>query len=149
MVGILVATHGQMAEGMLDAINLLIGQQDALKAVCLKADDNADDFQAKMENAVKELDSGNGVLIFTDILGGTPGNRALAIAAANENVEVMAGVNIPVLLNVALSNDEFNSPKEAIEFAKEIAKDSIVHASAQLRGDSDDDLDNDLDSAMD
>lgn len=148
MVGILVASHGQMAEGMLDSLGLLIGEKEGLDAICLKASDSADVFQKNMEEKVNKLDSGDGVLIFTDILGGTPGNRALAIAAANDKVEVIAGVNLPVLLNVAISNDTFGSAKEAVDAANEIAEGSIVHASAQLRQ-SADDMDDDLDSAMD
>lgn len=148
MVGILVASHGQMAQGMLDSLGLLIGEQDDVSALCLSAGDSADDLQKKMEESVKKLDSGSGVLIFTDIFGGTPGNRALAIAAENENVEVIAGVNLPVLLNVVLGKDGYQSALEAAKSAMEISEGSISHASAQLRVESAD-IDDDLDSAMD
>lgn len=145
MIGILVATHGKMAEGMLDSLHLLAGDFEGVKALGLQASDNADAFQKRMEDCIKEVDTGDGVLIFTDVLGGTPGNRALTIASTNDKVEVVAGVNLPVLLNTVMSKDMFSSMDEAIEAVKEIADGSIVVASASLRAVDDDEDDLDLD----
>lgn len=145
MIGILVATHGKMSEGMLDSLHLLAGDFEGVEALCLQASDNADDFQKKMEDCVTKLDTGDGVIIFTDIMGGTPGNRALKIAAENTKVEVVCGVNLPVLLNTVMSKDMFGNMEEAIEAVKEISEGSIVVASATLRGSDDDEDDLDLD----
>ena len=83
MIGILVLSHGEMAHGMIHSLNFLYGQAEGLRALCLYPEHSPTDFDEMLAEAVAEVDAGDGVLIFTDINGGTPANRALLLAAVS------------------------------------------------------------------
>ena len=145
MIGILVLSHGEMAHGMIHSLNFLYGQAEGLRALCLYPEHSPEDFDAMLAEAVAEVDTGDGVLIFTDINGGTPANRALLLAAQRPDVEVIAGMNLPLLL-AAVSSREFCPLPQLVEELLEEAALSIVCTSRVLRaqmtsaGDDMDDL---------
>lgn len=145
MIGILILSHGEMARGMIHSLNFLYGQAEGLRALCLYPEHSPTEFDAMLADAVAEVDQGDGVLIFTDINGGTPANRALLLAAARADVEVIAGMNLPLLL-AAVSSREFCSLPQLVEELLEEAKLSIACTSRTLReqmtgyGDDMDDL---------
>ena len=141
MIGILVLSHGEMAHGMIHSLNFLYGQAEGLRALCLYPEHSPADFDAMLAEAVEEVNQGDGVLIFTDINGGTPANRALMLAAQRPDVEVIAGMNLPLLL-AAVSSREFCTLPELVSELLEEAKLSIACTShalrEQLAADSDD-----------
>lgn len=145
MVGILLLSHGDMAKGMIHSLNFLYGQAEGLRALCLYPEHSPEVFDGLLLQAVAEVDQGDGVIIFTDINGGTPANRALLLASARQDVEVIAGMNLPLLL-VAVNSREFDNLQELCEELLEEAKLSIVCTSRELRaqmagsGDDMDDL---------
>ena len=145
MIGILVLSHGEMAHGMIHSLNFLYGQAKGLRALCLYPEHSPTDFDAMLADAVAEVDEGDGVLIFTDIAGGTPANRALLLAAQRPDVEVIAGMNLPLLL-AAVSSREFQPLPQLVEELLEEAVLSISCTSHALRaqlsdaGDEMDDL---------
>lgn len=147
MIGILILSHGEMAHGMIHSLNFLYGQAEGLRALCLYPEHSADDFDAMLAEAVTELDQGEGVLIFTDINGGTPANRALLLAARRPDVEVITGMNLPLLLAAVSSRDCCTLPQLVGELMEEAAQ-SILCTSRELRAQLTADRD-DLDDLMD
>jgi len=99
MLGIVLISHGGMAEGMVDSAKLFFGDTiEQLAFVSLKMEDNPDDFQVSLTEAIKEVDTGEGVIVLADLLGGTPSNRAAYVAS--ENVQVITGMNLTIFLEL-------------------------------------------------
>lgn len=98
MVGMLIVTHGRLGEGLLDAMQMIAGPQEKVDFVSLKEGDSIDELKERILNAVKILDDGSGVLVFVDMFGASPSNAAAYLL--NENVEVITGVNLPMLLEI-------------------------------------------------
>ena len=98
MVGMLIVTHGRLGEGLLDAMQMIAGPQERVEVISLKEGDSIDELKDKILNAVKTLDDGSGVLVFVDMFGASPSNAAAYLL--NENVEVITGVNLPMLLEI-------------------------------------------------
>ena len=98
MVGIIIASHGEMAKGVLETTKLFFGEQEQLEALCLNAQDNPDEFVGVIEEAIKRVDTGDGVIIFCDLLFGSPCNCSARIM--KEGVDVVTGVNLPMLLEL-------------------------------------------------
>lgn len=102
--GIVIASHGDLAEGMLDAMHLLTGDQEAVCAVGLKPGSSPEEFREKLSKAIDEVDQGEGVLVLVDLFGGTPSNST-ALLFGREDLRAVAGVNLPMLLEVVLDRD--------------------------------------------
>lgn len=132
MIGILLLSHGEMANGMRHSLNFLYGQAEGLRALCLYPEHSPEDFDALLAEAVAEVDGGEGVLILTDINGGTPANRALMLAASRPDIEVIAGMNLPLLLVAVNSRDLYTLPELVDELMAETGS-SIVCSSRELR----------------
>jgi mannose PTS system EIIA component len=100
MVGIVIVGHGRLAEEMLQTLESVLGRAEAIEAVATDSCDSADAIRARIEAAVGRVDRGAGVIILTDMLGDTPTNQSLVIARATV-AEVVAGVNMPILIKLA------------------------------------------------
>ena len=103
MKGIIIASHGNMAQGLLDTTKLFFGEQPQIKAFCLQANDNPDDFVEVLKNGIKEVDTGDGVVVFCDMLFGSPCNcmlRVLAEDVNNSKLDVVTGVNLAMILQI-------------------------------------------------
>lgn len=100
MVGILILTHGRMAEELLIAGRTIMGELKGFAALTLEWDDSLEIARAKVEEALRRLDDGEGVLILTDIFGGTPFNVAMKLIVPGR-VEVVSGVNLPMVVRLA------------------------------------------------
>ena len=103
MKGIIIASHGNMAQGLLDTTKLFFGEQPQIKAFCLQANDNPDDFVEVLKNGIKEVDTGDGVVVFCDMLFGSPCNcmlRVLSEDINNPKLEVITGVNLAMVLQI-------------------------------------------------
>ena len=97
MIGVVLVTHGKLAEAFIAAAEKVVGAQRNLEAIAIMPDQNAEDDRAAIMQAVKRVDAGKGVIILTDMFGGAPSN--LAISLLQEGViEVVAGVNLPMLV---------------------------------------------------
>ncbi len=107
MKGIVIASHGDMAKGILESSKLFFGEQEQLKACCIYGSDSPDDFRETLKTAINEVDTGDGVIVFCDILSGTPSNSAaILMGEGMDNFEVVDGVNMPMVLQ-ALAVREF------------------------------------------
>ncbi|MDZ4185510.1 MAG: PTS sugar transporter subunit IIA [Desulfuromonadales bacterium] len=98
MTGLIIVTHGNLAQGFLDAAFMIIGPQQGAAALCTRRDDHPLDMEEKLRNKVAALSQdGDGVLVMTDIFGGTPTNIALPLLQPGQ-VEVLTGVSLPMVL---------------------------------------------------
>jgi len=130
MVGMLIVTHGRLGEGLLDAMQMIAGPQEKVDFVSLKEGDSIDELKERILNTVKMLDDGSGVLVFVDMFGASPSNAAAYLL--NENVEVITGVNLPMLLEI-VSFRETSSLQELSANAMTAGVESIKNLTQLLR----------------
>ncbi len=100
LVGALVVTHGQLGQELVSAAQAIVGEISYIVAVSIGWNDDVDESQKKIEQAVAEVDQGKGVIILTDMFGGTPSNLSLPLLKRNE-LEIVTGVNLPMVIKVA------------------------------------------------
>jgi PTS system mannose-specific IIA component len=131
MVGVVVATHGRLAEELLRTAEGIVGPLPQCEAVSIGAGQSMDECRAGLADAVKRVDTGQGVLVLTDMFGGTPAN--LALSFLDERLEVVTGVNLPMILKLATSRAETLTVQAAAELATGHGQKNITLASELLR----------------
>ncbi len=136
MIGLVVVTHGRLAEEFLSATEHVVGPQERIKAVSIGPDDDMEKRRQDILEAATEVDDGEGVIILTDMFGGTPSNLAIAVME-KANAEVVAGVNLPMLIKLASVRGESNL-NEAVKAAHEAGRKYINVASWVLSGEATD-----------
>ncbi len=129
MVGILVATHGGLAAGLLDSASMIAGKPEFALAESLQPQDSPEGFRDRLAKAVHELDQGDGVLILTDLFGATPANSALYLLS--DRVEVLTGVNLPMLLEAIMQREM--PLQELADSILESARAGIINAGNMMR----------------
>lgn len=100
MIGMVLVTHGHLAEEFVRAMEHVVGRQEAVATVCIGPNDDVERRRKEIAEAVKTVDSGDGAVILTDLFGGTPSNLAISLMQAGR-VEVIAGINLPMLIRLA------------------------------------------------
>jgi PTS system mannose-specific IIA component len=100
MIGIVLVTHGNLAREFLSAMEHVVGKQAQARAISIGPDDDMEQRRAEILKAAEEVDSGDGTILLTDMFGGTPSNLAISIMD-RAKVEVLAGVNLPMLIKLA------------------------------------------------
>lgn len=125
MIGVLVATHGEMANGIADAIDMICGTQEKFAAVSLKRGQDAESFGEELSEKIVELNDGDGVIVLVDLLGATPMNQAALNLYKSETVEVITGVNLPMVVTATMERDCVDSIKELVEKVQNDGKDSV------------------------
>jgi PTS system mannose-specific IIA component len=100
MIGIVLVTHGNLAREFLAAMEHVVGKQEQARAISIGPDDDMEQRRADILAAAEEVDSGDGAILLTDMFGGTPSNLAISIMD-RAKVEVLAGVNLPMLIKLA------------------------------------------------
>ncbi len=133
MIGMVLVTHGRLAEELINALEHVVGPQVNIAAVCIGPDDDMEQRRAQILECVAKAEEGNGVILLTDMFGGTPSNLAISIMDKS-NVEVLAGVNLPMLIKL-VSVRQTESVDEAAESAQEAGRKYINIASALLTQD--------------
>ena len=131
MFGIIVGTHGDFANGIVQSCEMIYGKRDKLKAVTLVPGEGPDDVVRKYETAIKELGTEK-VLFLNDLMGGSPYNAACRLVATNENYGIVAGVNLPMLITMSSAQDADDGSTnlaELMEQAVNAAKDGAVISS--------------------
>lgn len=119
MIGIVVSGHINFATGIQSAVNAIAGEQEQMRFIDFVETMSTDELEAELRQAAKDVDSGQGVLFLTDIPGGSPANRALNIMIDTTNVELIAGVNLPLVANAAFEREGVSLP-ELVETLLEI-----------------------------
>ena len=132
MIGMILVTHGKLAEHFIDAMEHVVGKQEHVATICIGPNDDMEQRRADIANAIKEVDSGKGAIILTDLFGGTPSNLSISILD-RAKVEVIAGVNLPMLIKFA-SVREGCELADAVEQAAEAGRKYISVASKVLTG---------------
>lgn len=127
MVGILLMSHGKMAEGMLDSCKLFFGEDvSQIKALCLSAEDNPEEFDERIKEVIKEIDDGSGIVAMCDLLGGTPSNRSMY--CLNDRFQVITGMNFTMLLELLGRRMSINDINDLdITDLMEVGKNGIVN----------------------
>jgi len=129
IIGVIVTSHCRLAEEMLAAAEMIVGPLQNCKAVCFKPAQPVDELIKLMGNAIKEVDQGKGVLILTDLFGGTPANISLSFQGPR--VEVVCGMNLPMLIKLAGCRNGY-SLSETASMVKEYGRRHISLASEVL-----------------
>lgn len=132
MIGIVLVTHGRLADEFLGALVHVVGEQDQVATVCIQPDDDMEQRRRDILSAVAATDTGDGAVLLTDMFGGTPSN--LAISVMNETgVEVIAGVNLPMLIQLAQARKS-RGLAEAVREAQEAGR-KYINVASQLLAD--------------
>jgi mannose PTS system EIIA component len=105
LVGIVLVSHGNMAEGMVDAARMIVGDMEFVTTVSLQESDAVEDLMGRIETALSEVDQGEGALILVDAFGASPFNASARLAIERKNVEVISGMNLPMLLELAVQRE--------------------------------------------
>jgi PTS system mannose-specific IIA component len=134
MIGMILVTHGKLAEEFVHAMQHVVGRQDAVETVCIGPNDDMERRRKEISDAVKAVDSGTGVIILTDLFGGTPSNLAISLMKAG-HVEVIAGINLPMLIRLAKARNSL-SVREAAMAARDAGRNYITIASEFLGQDA-------------
>lgn len=146
MIGMIVATHGSMSDGILDAAKLIIGTTENIAPLSLYQGDDVQALNGKYLDAIKAVDQGEGLIIFTDLASASPYNQAvLAVnsltAEQKEQTYVIAGVNLPMVIE-AINQRMIGTPvKEAVDAIVNQAQQSLVIWTAEETEDDDEDED--------
>jgi mannose PTS system EIIA component len=132
MIGMVLVTHGRLACEFRAALEHVVGPQQQLNVITIDPDDDMDGRRQDIMDAIHHVDTGEGVVVLTDMFGGTPSN--LAISAMNgSNVEVVAGINLPMLIKLASVRDE-SKLQDAVIQAQDAGRKYINVASRVLSG---------------
>ncbi|MDZ4307805.1 PTS sugar transporter subunit IIA [Allopontixanthobacter sp.] len=100
MIGLILVTHGRLAEEFVHAMEHVVGAQEAIATICIGPSDDMEKRRLEISSAIKWVDAGQGVIILTDLFGGTPSNLAISLLERGR-VEVIAGINLPMLIRLA------------------------------------------------
>jgi len=130
MIGIVLVTHGRLATELLNALEHIVGPQPQAATVCIGPDDDMEAKRAEILDAVAQADTGAGVAVLTDMFGGTPSNLAISIMDKGK-IEVIAGVNLPMLIKLAGARKTENLSEAALS-AQEAGRKYINIASQLL-----------------
>jgi PTS system mannose-specific IIA component len=132
MIGLVIVTHGNLAKEFRAALEHVVGPQEQIATICIRPDDDMGERREAILKAVGRVDTGDGCVLLTDMFGGTPSN--LAISAMEESqVEVIAGINLPMLVKLARVREE--APlSEAVRQAQDAGRKYIHVASHMLTG---------------
>ena len=130
MIGVVLVTHGRLADEFIAALEHVVGPQENMASICIESDDDIDTCRTDILSAVATVDTGNGVILLTDMFGGTPSNLAISVME-QARVEVVAGINLPMLIKLATARDE-GTLKEIATCAQEAGRKYINVASTLL-----------------
>jgi PTS system mannose-specific IIA component len=130
MIGLVLVTHGRLADEFRAALEHVMGPQQQIEAITIAADDDVDLCRSDIIEAINRVDSGDGVAILTDMFGGTPSNLAIS-CMSRLKVDVLAGINLPMLVKLAKVREGRSLP-EAIAMAQQAGRKYITIASACL-----------------
>ncbi len=130
MIGLVLVAHGGIARELLEAAEVIMGKIGRAEAVGIKPDDSVDAIRDAISGAIKKV-TGNGVIIMTDMFGGTPSNMSLSFLQENQ-VEVLTGVNLPMMIKFAADRTKFDVADLA-EKLKQCGRESIIVAGGYLK----------------
>ncbi len=131
MIGLVLVTHGNLANEFISAMQHVVGKQEQVAAVCIGPEDDMEQRRVEIIKKVEEVNSGSGVVVLTDMFGGTPSNLAISIMD-KAKVEILAGMNLPMLIKIATLRKE-KDLKSTVEGAQDAGK-KYINIASQLLG---------------
>ncbi|MEZ5744196.1 MAG: PTS sugar transporter subunit IIA [Sphingomonadaceae bacterium] len=134
MIGMILVTHGNLADEFVHAMEHVVGPQTAVETVCIGPNDDMELRRAQIAQAIENVDEGEGTVVLTDLFGGTPSNLAISLMKAG-SVEVIAGINLPMLIRLAKAR-RCMSVTEAATAARDAGRNYITIASEYLGQDA-------------
>jgi mannose PTS system EIIA component len=130
MIGLVLVTHGRLAEEFVTAMEHVVGPQTCVAAICIGPDDDMEARRADIAKAIGDVENGRGVIVLTDLFGGTPSNLAISLLETGR-VEVIAGINLPMLIRLESARKTM-SVVNAVAAAREAGRKYITVASEVL-----------------
>ena len=130
MIGMVLVTHGRLAEEFVHAMQHVVGRQEAVATVCIGPNDDMEQRRKDIAEKIREVDSSEGAIVLTDLFGGTPSNLAISLMSKGK-VEVIAGINLPMLIRLAKARNCM-PVRQAVEAAREAGRSYITVASEYL-----------------
>jgi PTS system mannose-specific IIA component len=130
MIGLVLVTHGRLAAEFIVAMEHVVGPQEAVAGICIGPDDDMEARRKDIADAIQRVDSGSGVIILTDLFGGTPSNLAISLMKTGD-IEVIAGINLPMLIRLEGARKSMNV-RAAVAAAREAGRKYISVASEIL-----------------
>ncbi|TKD50822.1 PTS sugar transporter subunit IIA [Sphingomonas baiyangensis] len=130
MIGLVLVTHGRLAEEFVVAMEHVVGRQDAIATIAIGPDDDMEERRGDIARAVADVDAGRGVIVLTDLFGGTPSNLAISLMETGR-IEVIAGINLPMLIRLGGARKAMKVT-EAVAAAREAGRKYITVASEVL-----------------
>ena len=134
MIGMVLVTHGRLAAEFIAALEHVVGPQQRIAAVCIGAEDDMEQRRRDILDSVAKVEEGDGVVLLTDMFGGTPSNLAISVMSET-GAEVLAGINLPMLIKLASVRDEAKLA-DAVNAGKEAGRKYISVASQILSGEA-------------
>jgi PTS system mannose-specific IIA component len=132
MIGMVLVTHGRLAVEFIAALEHVVGPQSQIQAVCIGPEDDMEQRRQDILNSVRTVDTGEGVVLLTDMFGGTPSNLAISVMD-RAKIEVIAGINLPMLIKLA-SLRQSEPLAEAVRGAQEAGR-KYINVASQLLAD--------------
>jgi PTS system mannose-specific IIA component len=133
MIGLVLVTHGRLAAEFIAALEHVVGPQQRVAAVCIGAEDDMEQRRRDILDSVAKVEEGDGVVLLTDMFGGTPSNLAISVLD-RANVEVIAGVNLPMLIKLASVRGSTKLPVAVMQ-AQEAGR-KYINVASQLLADA-------------
>lgn len=133
MIGLVLVTHGRLAEEFVAAMEHVVGRQEQVRTVAIGPDDDMEERRSEIIACAEEVDSGDGVILLTDMFGGTPSNLAISLLGQSGKIEVIAGTNLPMLIKLASVRGS-QPLSEAVAAARDAGQRYINVASHVLAG---------------
>lgn len=134
MIGCILTGHGSFAPGLMGALEMVAGEQEQFEVVPFLEGESLEAFESKMTECADWLTKdGQGVVIFTDAIGGTPFRIAMLAAEERGKAAVIAGTNLPMLIEGVLVRTQYTEADELADFLLEGARNSIIHAHLELK----------------
>ena len=129
MKGVILASHGKLAEGLMDTLKLFSGEQEQMEALCLLPGDDITEFAARIKETVDKINTGDGVVVFCDLLFGSPCNcssRLLMKAEWIDKIDVITGMNLPMVMEYLACRENGMATEDIINAGKEGIQDFVA-----------------------
>ena len=130
MIGLVLVTHGRLAEEFVVAMEHVVGKQERIATICIGPEDDMEGRRSDIAHAIRDVDAGSGVIVLTDLFGGTPSNLAISLMKPGQ-VEVFAGINLPMLIRLGGARKAMKVA-EAVGAARDAGRKYISVASEVL-----------------
>ena len=139
MISVIIGTHGMFSEEIIKSAEMIFGKQESIGSVTFKPGEGIEALVKKYNDLIEKMDSKDGVLFMVDLFGGSPFNAASLIAMKHDNMEIVTGVNLPMILEV-LGNRESSTIEELLKIAENSGKDAIKTLAKNFTEDIEDEI---------